>query len=70
MSKQQWEIAYEDWERLLRDAKATDLLDDPKAIWDESWRQVIMLASQIIESETDKETADKIKLKLERKLLR
>jgi hypothetical protein len=49
MSKQNWEIAYEDWEKLLTDAKATDLMQDPKAVWDEAWRQVAMVAIHVAE---------------------
>lgn len=43
MIKEQWEQAFEDWERLLKVAGAEDLLDDPKAIWDEAWRQAQMV---------------------------
>jgi len=70
MSKKQWEIAYEDWEKLLRDANATNLLEDPKAIWDEAWRQVVMLSTQIVDMTADEKTAEKIKTQLERKLMR
>jgi len=70
MAKQQWEIAYEDWEKLLRDANATDLLEDPKAVWDEAWRQVVMLSTQIVDMTADEKTAEKIKTQLERKLMR
>jgi hypothetical protein len=70
MSKQQWEIAYEDWQSLLKEANARELLDDPKAVWDEAWRQVVMLSYQIVDMNSDKETAEKIKQQLERKLLR
>jgi hypothetical protein len=49
MSKQNWEIAYEDWHKLLTHAKATELLNDPKAIWDEAWRQVAMVAINVAE---------------------
>ena len=70
MAKQQWEIAYEDWEKLLRDANATNLLEDPKAVWDEAWRQVVMLSTQIVDMTADEKTAEKIKTQLERKLMR
>ena len=49
MSKQNWEVAFDDWEKLLKDAKATNLLEDPKAVWDEAWRQVAMVAIQVAE---------------------
>jgi hypothetical protein len=45
--KQKWECAYDDWERLLKTAKAEELLDDPKAIWDEAWRHAFMIAISI-----------------------
>ena len=70
MAKQQWEVAYEDWEKLLKDANATDLLEDPKAVWDEAWRQVVMLSTQIVDMAADEKTAEKIKTQLERKLMR
>ena len=31
--------AYDDWVRLLKDAKALDMLDDPYNIWLEAWEQ-------------------------------
>lgn len=49
MTKQNWEIAYEDWQKLLTVAKATELLNDPKAVWDEAWRQVAMVAINVAE---------------------
>jgi hypothetical protein len=70
MAKQQWEVAYDDWEKLLKDANATDLLGDPKAVWDEAWRQVVMLSTQIVDMAADEKTAEKIKTQLERKLMR
>ena len=32
-------IAYDDWIKLLKDAKALDMLQDPYAIWLEAWMQ-------------------------------
>ena len=46
MNKEQWELAFEDWERLLKVAGAEDLLNDPKAIWDEAWRQALIINQQ------------------------
>jgi hypothetical protein len=46
-AKAKWEQSFEDWERLLKTAGAEELLEDPKAIWDEAWRQAMM---QIIET--------------------
>ena len=42
----QWETAFDDWVKLLRHANAMELLEDPKAIWDEAWRQAIMVAQE------------------------
>ena len=47
-NKQKWEIAYEDWERLLKTAKAEELLLDPKSIWDEAWRHAFMISLSIV----------------------
>lgn len=49
MTKQNWEIAFDDWEKLLNQANARDLLADPKAVWDEAWRQVAMVAINVAE---------------------
>ena len=49
MIKQNWETAFEDWQKLLTDAKALDLLNDPTAVWDEAWRQVAMGAIDVAE---------------------
>jgi len=42
----QWETAFDDWVKLLGHANAMELLEDPKAIWDEAWRQAIMVAQE------------------------
>jgi hypothetical protein len=47
---QKWEQHFEDWNRLLKTANAEDLLQDPKAVWDEAWRHVAMVAIGIVES--------------------
>jgi len=31
--------AYDDWIKLLKDAKALDMLQDPYGIWLEAWEQ-------------------------------
>ena len=43
----QWEQAFDDWVVLLERADAKDLLLDPKAIWDEAWRQAIILSKEM-----------------------
>ena len=48
-NKQKWEIAYEDWIRLLQRANAEEeMLKDPKAIWDEAWRHAFMISLSIV----------------------
>jgi hypothetical protein len=48
MSKPEWEQAFEDWQVLLKQANATELLNDPLAIWDEAWRQAAMVTIGIL----------------------
>jgi hypothetical protein len=48
MSKPEWEQAFEDWQVLLKRANATELLNDPLAIWDEAWRQAAMVTIGIL----------------------
>lgn len=60
MSKQNWEVAFDDWEKLLKEAKATDLLEDPKAVWDEAWRQVAMVAINVAEQHKADEVATEL----------
>lgn len=43
-----WETAFEDWERLLGSADAKTLLQDPKSVWDEAWRQAVMRSLHIL----------------------
>lgn len=46
-----WEEAYHDWRDLLERAGATDLIHDPKAVWDEAWRQALVRSLTVIEKE-------------------
>jgi hypothetical protein len=50
----QWEQAFDDWVALLERADAKELLDDPKAIWDEAWRQATILSQVLKEIENGK----------------
>jgi len=68
--KQQWELAFEDWEILLDRADAKNLLQDPKAVWDEAWRQAVMLSTQIVSANVEADVAMKLSTQLERKMLR
>jgi len=49
-----WEKAFEDWERLLKVANAEELLEDPKAIWDEAWRQAYFINRNAVLEEVAK----------------
>jgi hypothetical protein len=37
--------AYDDWIKLLKDAKALDMLQDPYGIWLEAWEQARITTS-------------------------
>ena len=69
MTKMSWEQSYEDWEELLKRADALDLLQDPKACFDEGWRQAAMIAASIIQH-NQHATPLEIAVYIERKLLR
>jgi hypothetical protein len=61
MQKPYWEQGYDDWVKLLERANAINLLDDPKAIWDEAWRAATMVITNSLQ---DKELAQKIERKM------
>ena len=46
-----WEEAYHDWRDLLDRAGALDLIHDPKAVWDEAWRQALLRSLTVIEKD-------------------
>ena len=69
MTKMNWEQSYEDWEELLKRADALEILQDPKACFDEGWRQAAMIAASIVQHNQDSKPID-IAVLLERKLLR
>lgn len=48
--KEHWEEAFEDWVKLLETANAKDLLEDPKAIWDEAWRHATFICSSVVDA--------------------
>lgn len=54
-----WEEAYHDWRDLLDRAGASDLIHDPKAVWDEAWRQALLRSLTVIEK--DVATTDEIR---------
>ena len=43
------EIAFNDWNKLLKRADAEDLLLDPYCVWLESWSQASMYAKSLIQ---------------------
>ena len=67
---QQWERAFDDWQRLLQTANAQQLIHDPKAVWDEAWRQATMIAMAIVTQELPSGMSVDLNQKLERKLLK
>jgi hypothetical protein len=67
--KEQWEIEYEDWVKLLDTANARDLLQDPSACFDEGWRQASMIAMATVLQILGNSNADVIRT-LEKRLLR
>ena len=68
MSKQRWEHAFEDWEALLERAHSRDMLEDPKAIWDEAWRQAFMIALHTLEIHKEEGSIEEVILILKREL--
>lgn len=70
MNKQAWEIAYEDWKDLLNTAKASHLLKDPSAVFDEAWRQATMIITQIVAQQLSKDDAEKVNTAITRKMLK
>ena len=68
MSKQRWEHAFEDWEALLERAHSRDMLEDPKAIWDEAWRQAFMIALHNLEIHKEAGSIEEVILILKREL--
>ena len=68
--KQHWEEAFEDWVKLLDTANAKDLLEDPKAIWDEAWRHATFICSSIVESKAPEDIRQEIVETINRRLLK
>jgi len=64
-----WEQSFEDWETLLDRADAREILKDPKACFDEGWRQAAMIATSIVQHNQNA-TPLEIAVYLERKLLK
>lgn len=66
---QKWEQHFEDWNRLLKTANAEDLLQDPKAIWDEAWRHVAMVAIGVVENKKPHGNLEEAIIALKKELL-
>lgn len=58
--KENWEKAFDDWEQLLSRADAEELKNDPKAVWDEAWRQATFILWSIVEANL--KAPDRIKM--------
>jgi hypothetical protein len=70
MKKEAWKEAYDDWARLLDTAKATDLLQDPEAVFDEAWRQATFVVSQLIAAQLPEDEAKELSTYIFRKMLK
>ena len=55
-----WEQGFNDWKKLLQDHEAEELLKDPMAVWDEAWRHVVMMSSEMMRSAGQEELAKNI----------
>lgn len=55
-----WEQGFNDWKKLLQDHEAEELLKDPMAVWDEAWRHVVMMTSEMMRSAGQEELAKDI----------
>jgi hypothetical protein len=55
-----WEQGFNDWKKLLQDHEAEELLKDPMAVWDEAWRHVVMMTSEMMRSAGQEELAKSI----------
>jgi hypothetical protein len=67
--KEQWEVAYDEWALLLDRANAKGLLKDPKAVWDEAWRQAAMVTIGILEVNPES-TSEQLTQFIEKRLLK
>lgn len=67
--KQQWELAFDDWVKLLETANAKELLKDPSASFDEGWRQAAMISLATIQQILGNANPDLIRI-LEKRLLK
>lgn len=67
--KEQWELAYDDWLKLLDRANAKELLEDPSACFDEGWRNAAMICIGTVTQILGNSNPDLIRI-LEKRLLR
>lgn len=54
---------YDDWVKLLKDAKAYNLLSDPFAVFDEAWRQASIISTSMIDDDEESDRIQKEMLK-------
>jgi hypothetical protein len=66
---EQWQVAYDDWVKLLDTANAKELLQDPSACFDEGWRQASMIAMATVLQILNNDKPDLIRI-LEKRLLK
>jgi hypothetical protein len=67
--KEQWELAYDDWLKLLDRANAKELLQDPSACFDEGWRNAAMISIATVQQILGNANPDLIRI-LEKRLLK
>jgi hypothetical protein len=66
---EQWELAYADWVKLLNNANAKELLQDPSACFDEGWRQASMIAMATVLQILNNDKPELLRI-LEKRLLK
>ena len=70
MKKEAWKEAYDDWAKLLDAAKATYLLQDSAAVFDEAWRQATFVVSKLIAAQLPEDQAKEVTTYIFRKMLK
>lgn len=69
--KEEWEKAYEDWIKLLQRANAEEeMLADPKAIWDEAWKQATMISWGIVDNNVKSPERENVHMQMTARLLK
>ena len=69
--KENQEVAYDDWVKLLeRVDRKKEFLTDPKAVWLEAWTQATMIAWSIVDENVPLEYQKKVHEQIKAKLLK